>query len=283
MADGVKRKALLIGINYFGSQHQLQGCINDVQNVAAWLVSRGYSSRPQDMVFLTDERRGAYYPSGHNILAAMDWLVEEEECALFLHYSGHGGQVPDDQGIRRSGFNDTIVPVDFERNGMIDSPTLHRHLVSRLPRNSSLFILFDCCHSGSAVELPYVYRTDEDGNVNLMDNLRAGYELMTEASHFLQGDFTFQNAGEAAQLLGGAKDFFRGLRHQFDDSDDGPRQGLASTEDFDGDWAREGKSVYMFSGCKDAQTSADAFIMGKHVGAMSSVRLNIRNLKSCLW
>jgi hypothetical protein len=154
------------------------------------------------MVQLTDSYynppNSPYYPSAHNILAAMDWLVSEPGCTCFLHYSGHGGQVP---GDRETGFDDTIVPVDFERNGMIDSGTLHRHLVSALPPNSTLVILFDCCHrycsclplvfqsrievlicfsSGSAVELPFVYRTDDDGNVNLLDNLRMGAELIGE-------------------------------------------------------------------------------------------------------
>lgn len=269
MAMPIRRKALLIGINYTGSQHQLRGCINDVQNMAAWLVSRGYSSNPKDMIFLTDERTGPYYPSGHNILAAMDWLVSEPGTACFLHYSGHGGQVADPNGIRRSGFNDTIVPVDFETRGQIDSSTLHQHLVSRLPSNSSLFVLFDCCHSGSAIELPYVYRSDEDGNINLMDNFKAGMELWSEASHLINGGFTFNQLGEAAQLLGGAKDFFRGLKHQFEDEDSDTSNGLAPVNDFASDWSREGKSVFMFSGCKDSQTSADAFIGGRPTGAMS--------------
>lgn len=67
----------------------------------------------------------------------------------------------DPDGDRESGFDDTIVPFDFETNGQIDSDTLHRHVVSKLPQNSTLFVVFDCCHSGSALELPYVYRTDE--------------------------------------------------------------------------------------------------------------------------
>jgi len=193
-----RRKALLIGINYFGSQHQLQGCIDDVGNMAEFLASRGYSNHPANMVVLTDANRPdtPYWPSGHNILAAMNWLVSEPGCMCFLHYSGHGGQVPDPDGDRSSGFDDTIVPVDFERNGQISSNTLHRHLVSALPPNSTLFIIFDCCHrldpsprkdrsgtnssSGSAVELPFVYRTDEDGNVNIMDNLRMGAQLIGE-------------------------------------------------------------------------------------------------------
>lgn len=269
MAMPIRRKSLLIGINYYGSRHQLRGCINDVQNVSSFLVSRGYSSSPKDMVFLTDERQGPYHPTGQNILAAMDWLVSEPNCACFLHYSGHGGQVPDPNGIRRSGFNDTIVPVDFETRGQLDSSTLHRHLVSRLPSNSTLFVLFDCCHSGSAIELPYVYRSDEDGNINLLDNVQAGMELWSEASHLLQGDFSFAQLGEAAQLFGGARDFFRGIMHQLEDEDSDAPNGLAPVHDFAQDWSREGKSVFMFSGCKDSQTSADAVIGGRPSGAMS--------------
>lgn len=142
-----RRKALLIGINYIGSQHQLQGCVDDAANMTEFLVSRGYSKHPASMVTLTDScynpPNSPYYPSAHNVLAAMDWLDSEPGCMLFLHYSGHGGQVP---GGRETGFDDTIVPVDFERNGMIDSGTLQRHLVSALPPNSTLMILFDCCH-----------------------------------------------------------------------------------------------------------------------------------------
>ena len=125
-----RRKSLLIGINYTGSSHELQGCQQDVQNMTNFLISRGYPSDPYNMVVLTDARQGPFYPSGANILAAMAWLVSEPNCMLFLHYSGHGGQIRDPTGDRASGFDDTIVPVDFERNGQIDSDTLHRHLVS---------------------------------------------------------------------------------------------------------------------------------------------------------
>lgn len=187
----VRRKSLLIGINYLGSQHQLSGCINDAENMAAFLMSRGYSDDPRDMVVLTDTRSGPYYASGHNILAAMDWLVSEPNTCLFLHYSGHGGQIPDPDGHRSSGFDDTIVPVDFERHGQISSAVLHRHLVSQLPSNSTLFIIFDCCHSGSALELPFVYRTDEYGNINMIDNLRKGVQLVGEVS--LQCTISQQN------------------------------------------------------------------------------------------
>jgi hypothetical protein len=107
-----RRKALLIGINYNGQQVPLQGCESDVQNMIAFLISRGYSTHPRDMVVMTERRgNGPYYPSSHNILAAMDWLVSEPGTMCFLHYSGHGGQVPDPTGDRASGYDSTIVPV----------------------------------------------------------------------------------------------------------------------------------------------------------------------------
>ena len=260
-----RRKSLLIGINYRGQPQPLQGCESDVQNMASFLISRGYSTHPQNMVVMTESRGpGPYYPTGHNILAAMDWLVSEPDCFLFLHYSGHGGQVPDPTGERSSGYDDTIVPVDYQRYGQIDSGTLHRVLVRRLAPGSTLFVVFDCCHSGSAVELPWVYKAEGDGRISLMDNFRAGMHLMGEAQGLIEGGFTIEKVGAAKHLLAGATDFFRGLRHEFDEEGGEDEQGLYKLQSLDD----EQRSVFMLSGCKDEQTSADAFIMGKHVGEL---------------
>lgn len=107
-----RRKALLIGINYQGSHHELRGCRQDVRNMVPFLRSRGFIADQNNMIILADDLRGPYYPTGHNILSAMDWLVSEPNCSCFLHYSGHGGQILDQNGDRASGFSDTIVPVD---------------------------------------------------------------------------------------------------------------------------------------------------------------------------
>ena len=253
-----RRKALLIGINYRGQRQPLQGCESDVQNMTAFLVSRGYSTHPRDMVVMTESRGyGPYYPSAHNIVAAMDWLVSEPGTMCFLHYSGHGGQVEDPTGEMRSGYESTIVPVDYQRYGQINSDTLHRHLVSRLPYNSSLFVILDCCHSGSTLELPWVYKADEYGNISLMDNLQAGMALMGEAQGLISGGFTLSSLGAAKHLLAGASDFFRGLRHKYGyDDDDDYEEGVQAADAHGNRWAAERKSVFMFSGCKDSQTSA---------------------------
>lgn len=85
-----RRKALLIGINYFGQDGELRGCINDVQNVSAFLVER-YGYKREDMVILTDDQPNpVMQPTRANIIRALEWLVKgaQPNDALFLHYSG---------------------------------------------------------------------------------------------------------------------------------------------------------------------------------------------------
>jgi hypothetical protein len=68
-----RRKALLIGINYTGSKHELRGCQNDALNMRSYLVQdRGYSPAAHDMVMMTDtpENRGTpFEPTVANIMA----------------------------------------------------------------------------------------------------------------------------------------------------------------------------------------------------------------------
>lgn len=85
-----RRKALLIGINYFGQRGQLRGCINDVRNMTAYLAEH-FGYRREDMVILTDDQQNPMsQPTKQNILRAMHWLVKDARPndALFFHYSG---------------------------------------------------------------------------------------------------------------------------------------------------------------------------------------------------
>jgi len=92
-----RRKALIIGINYSGSDHELGGCINDAMNVRDFLVNeREFSADSQDMVIMTDapENQGTpFWPSGANMMAAFQWLTAWNQPGdlLWLSYSGHGG------------------------------------------------------------------------------------------------------------------------------------------------------------------------------------------------
>jgi hypothetical protein len=127
-----------------------------------------------------------------------------------------------------------------------------------------LTILFDCCHSGSAVELPYVFRPDADGRVNLMNQVKQGMSLVSAASDLLRGG-SVNKVHDVQALIGGAKSFFHGLHPEPSDEN-----GLAD-ENFVEDWRNEGKDVWMFSGCADDQTSADTSMNGAATGEQKHV------------
>jgi metacaspase-1 len=85
-----RRKALLIGINYFGQRGQLRGCINDVKNMSGYLNGH-FGYKREDMVLLTDDQQNPMsQPTKVNILRAMHWLVKDAQPndSLFFHYSG---------------------------------------------------------------------------------------------------------------------------------------------------------------------------------------------------
>lgn len=114
-------KALLIGINYFGTSNELKGCINDVRNLAPFLHQQ-YGFLYEDMVILTDDQLNpASQPTRTNIIRACQWLVAgaRSNDSLFLHFSGHGGQTEDLDEDEEDGLDETIYPVDFKMSGMI--------------------------------------------------------------------------------------------------------------------------------------------------------------------
>jgi len=85
-----RRKALLIGINYFGQSSELRGCINDVKNMSTYL-SNQFGYKKEDMVLLTDDQQNPMsQPTKQNIFRAMQWLVKDAQPndSLFFHYSG---------------------------------------------------------------------------------------------------------------------------------------------------------------------------------------------------
>ncbi|EJF61624.1 caspase domain-containing protein [Dichomitus squalens] len=156
-----KRKALCIGINYAGLPNELHGCVNDARNVERFLLRHGY--KPDDIVMLTDDATDPRRrPTKLNILDAMHWLVTgaHPHDSLFFHYSGHGGQVKDKDGDEVDGYDEIIFPLDFKKAGYISDDLMHTIMVKKLPPGCRLTALFDSCHSGSVLDLPYLYSSD---------------------------------------------------------------------------------------------------------------------------
>ncbi|KAK1924591.1 peptidase C14, caspase domain-containing protein [Papiliotrema laurentii] len=246
-----KKKALLIGINYFGTKAQLAGCINDVHNIQRFIQER-YGYQPQDMVVLTDDSNDPKsLPTKANIEKAMGWLVDgaQKDDALFFHYSGHGTTAEDTNGDEADGTDEASCPVDYEEAGLIvDDESDHEYLVRPLPAGCRLTAIFDSCHSGTVMDLPYVYSTE--GKIkepNLLEG--AQDDIMAAGLSAIRGD------------SGG---FFKGMMNV--------AKGAFDVKKADAKGRKNNTSpadVIQWAGCKDSQTSADTEEEGKATGAMS--------------
>jgi hypothetical protein len=156
-----KVAAVLIGINYLGTNNQLGGCINDVLNMRAQIL-RDY---PQAKITLLTDRTQATArisqgePTRENILTAYKELVSSDAELLFEHYSGHGTQVRDTSGDEPDGLDEAICPIDFQTAGMITDDEI-KAILMKVPKDKTLIGVFDCCHSGSIADLPDSYGDD---------------------------------------------------------------------------------------------------------------------------
>lgn len=167
-----KKRALLIGINYIGTQNELNGCINDVKNVKNALMAN-YNFKAEDIVLLSDDQTNPLAkPTKANIIANITKIVGLTKATdeLFIHYSGHGTRVLDVNGdeklnVDAMGNDDAICPADFGNfdgnDGFIVDDDLRKMIVDKLPKGSKLRAIFDCCHSGSALDLPFMYKLGE--------------------------------------------------------------------------------------------------------------------------
>lgn len=155
----VKTKALLIGINYKNTCAPLAGCTNDVHNMSRFLESKGFN----DIIICTDENpNDTSCVSGRSILQhlskfALDTWSEDIDLAWF-HFSGHGCQIKDANGDEADHMDECICPIDYEYNGVITDDTIRSYLNNINPK-TRLICVFDCCHSGTIADLPYVYKS----------------------------------------------------------------------------------------------------------------------------
>jgi len=161
------KKALLIGINYTGTSNELYGCINDVTNIKERISSQDFN----DITVLTDLTPKK--ATRNNILEEFTNLLinSNEGDLLFLLYSGHGSYDIDRNGDEKTGYDQLIVPCDF--NNILDDE-LKLIIQTNLKPNVTLFALFDSCFSGSVLDLRYQY----------MDSLN--YDKFTENNKQLE-------------------------------------------------------------------------------------------------
>lgn len=141
------KKALLIGINYTGSQHELHGCINDIVQVSQLLKSAyGF----EDVRLLTDATPSK--PTYDSIIAGLRDLFagSKQGDQIVIYYSGHGTQLRDTSGDEKDGFDEAMYTIDgrFITDDQIFS-------FVEAANGATVNLFFDCCHSGTICDLEY--------------------------------------------------------------------------------------------------------------------------------
>jgi len=152
-----RRKGVLVGVNYFGTQAELAGCINDVWNMQR-LLTQTFGWSTSCLRTLTDDNPSSM-PTKSNMESALRWLTDgvQPGDVLFFHFSGHGAQQEDPNGFEEDGMNETVLPVDFQQAGMLTDDHLGDLIVKNLPEGVRLTAVMDCCHSGTGLDLPFTY------------------------------------------------------------------------------------------------------------------------------
>lgn len=64
------------------------------------------------------------------------------------------------------GYDEALVPVNYKQAGLIRDDDLFTALVGPMARGVTVTSLFDCCHSGTVLDLPYHFKAD--GNQTAM-------------------------------------------------------------------------------------------------------------------
>jgi hypothetical protein len=145
--------ALIVGINYIDTESELSGCINDAYNMRDFVAERGCDN----LILLTEKDR--YIPTKANILAGLASLLKNAYAGdvVLFYYSGHGSNIVDKSGDEADELDEVLVSVNFET---ICDDELNDVIKANIKPNVSLFIICDCCHSGTMIDLKYNYNED---------------------------------------------------------------------------------------------------------------------------
>jgi hypothetical protein len=224
------KRALLVGINrYRMPGADLRGCVNDVRNLQALLVEQ-YGFAKKDIVTLTD-----FDATKKAMQAGIRELVSSGRAGdvLLFHYSGHGSNVPDADGDEADSRDEILCPTDLDWKDPLTDDWL-RKAFDKLRAGVSLTVIMDCCHSGT--------------------NTRA--VLPPDApviSRYLPSPWDLVAAESGRRLRGTTRGTLR-------------RSTRARRRN---DVVEADIAEVLITGCRDTQTSADAFMGGSYNGALT--------------
>jgi hypothetical protein len=227
------RRALLIGINkYLVPGADLRGCVNDVRDLTAALTGFG-GFRKSDITTLLDT--AATKKAMMAGIKALMKASKKGDVAL-LHYSGHGSHVPDDDAHRdeTDGRDEILCPTDLDWYDPMRDDWL-RDALDGVRDGVQLTVIMDCCHSGT------ITRAIQPPDVPVKER-------------FLPSPWDLAAAESG-----------RGLRRKVTSTLRGRKRTARSSSDIvDADIPE-----MLITGCRDTQTSADAFINNRFNGALT--------------
>ena len=147
------KKALLVGINYPNTDHELNGCVNDAMLMSDMITTHFGFTDAKNRRMLTDASA-----TTANILERLEWLVSDSKPGdvLFFHYSGHGSQIINqnynDPDFYTDGLDEVICPIDIDwRDKVIKDDDL-KEIFDKVPDGVNLTVILDCCHSGGGLD-----------------------------------------------------------------------------------------------------------------------------------
>ena len=239
------KRALLIGINkYQMAGADLRGCVNDVKDLKAAIVEF-HGFKPGDITVLTDG--DATTKAMQAVIKKLVREAKKGDVAL-LHYSGHGSNVPDDNKDEADGRDEILCPTDLDWENPLRDDWL-RTTFDGLRAGVNFTVIMDCCHSGT--------------------NTRA--ILPPDApvkERYLPSPWGLA-AVESGRSL--PKKVTTELRRA-------PRAARKSKDIVNAELPE-----VLVTGCRDTQTSADAFINGTNNGALTFALVDaIRQSKGVL-
>jgi metacaspase-1 len=227
------KRALLIGINkYQIPGADLRGCVNDVKDLSAALIEF-HGFKKGDIKILLD---GAATQKA--MQAGITALVREAKKGdvLVLHYSGHGSNVPDDEKNRdeADGRDEILCPTDLNWDKPLRDDWL-RTTFDKLPAGVSFTTIMDCCHSGTNT------RAIQPPDVKVKQRyLPSPWGLAAAESHRGMPKNVSSELRRSSRSVRKAKDIVNAELPEV-----------------------------LITGCRDTQTSADAFINGRFNGALT--------------